>query len=246
MMKSDIIGSSAPTGSGGLGGLVGTIIKIVKTIFGMCKKSSKEAGKTESNDSLENIERITQIFVDFNEQVHAKAVEVEKSVENEVRYYVEELFDIFTENAEKVAKYGIHTKRIERQIDRISSRVKGTIDNEISKKVSLDNLECREIVKMIPGTKKETAMGVFFTKSIKEALEICCAEIQSSLDEIYDDVETEVVGVVESIQKQIEQSQACFAAVDEDNFEETAKKQMTDSYFLTDTCDIVLDLLKED
>ena len=54
-MKSDIIGSSVPTGSGGLGGLVGTIIKIVKTIFGMCKKSSKEAGKTESNDSLENI-----------------------------------------------------------------------------------------------------------------------------------------------------------------------------------------------
>lgn len=239
-MNSNIPGSSLPPVGGGT---IGRIIKVVKTLFSIFKKPSKEAGETDSNDSLENIERITRIFADFKEQVHSRAVEVEKAVEDEVNYYVEELHGILTENDEKVVKYGIHIKRIERQIDRISSRVKGTIDNELSKKVSLDNSECKEIVKMIPGAKKEAAMGDFFAKAVNGALDVCCTEIHSSLDEIYDDVETEIVGVVELIQKQTEQLQESFASIDEDNYEETAKRQMIDAYFLTDACDIVFELL---
>ena len=240
MMNSNITGPSfLPIG----GGTIGRIIKVVKTLFSILKKSSKHAGETDETDSLEKIERITQIFVDFKEQVHARAIEVEKAVDDEVNYYVEELHDILDENDEKVVKYGIHTKRIERQIDRVSSRVKGTIDNELSRKVSLDNLECKEIVKMIPGAKKECAMSDFFVKAVNGALDVCCAEIHSSLDEIYDDVENEIVGAVESIQKQTEQLQESFSSIDEENYEETAKKQMIDAYFLIDTCNIVLELL---
>lgn len=242
-MGSNIMGPSFPMMGGGIGGMIGKIIKIVKTLFGIFKKPSEEAGKIDSNDSLENIERITQIFADFKEQVHSRAVEVEKAVEDEVNYYVEELHDILTENEEKVVKYGIRTKRIERQIDRISSRVNGTIDNELSKKVSLDNLECKEIVKMIPGAKKESAMAEFLAKAVKGALDVCCSEIHSNLDEIYDDVETEIVGAVELIQKQAEQLQGSFESIDEDNYEETAKNQMINAYYFIDTCDLVLELL---
>lgn len=242
-MSSNIMGSSFPPAGGGTGRVIGTAIKIIKTLAGILKRTSEEAGKTEGNDSLENIERITQIFEDFKEQVHSRALEVEKAVEGEVNYYVEELHDILFEHNEKVTKYGIHIKRIERQIDKISSRVKGTIDNELSKRVSLNNAECKEIIKMIPGTKKESAMSDFFSKSVAGALDVCCTYIHSSLDEIYDDVEAEVVGAVEAIQKQTEQLQGSFSAIDEKNYEETAKKQMVDAYFLNDVCDLVLELL---
>ena len=242
-MNSTIIRSSTPPVRGGT---IEKIIKVVKTLIGIFKKPSKEAGETDSindNTSLENIDRITQIFVDFKEQVHTRAVEVEKAVTDEVNYYVEELHDILADNDEKVVKYGIHTKRIKRQIDRISLRVKGTIDNELSKKVSLDNAECREIVKMIPGAKKETAMSDFFLKAVNSALDVCCTEIHSTLGEIYDDVETEIVGAVESIQKQTEHLQESFASIDKDDYEATTQKQMSDAYFLIDTCDMVLELL---
>ena len=140
------------------GGVFGKVIKAVKWLFGLFKKPSKEVGESDSNDSLENIERITTIFIDFKEQVHAKAVEIEQAIQEEIGYYVEELHDILSYNDEKVLMYDIHINRISRQIDRISLRVEGVIDNELSKSISLDNFECREIMKMIPGSKKETAM----------------------------------------------------------------------------------------
>lgn len=230
----------------GAGEIIKKIIKVANKLMGIFKKPSKDAGETESindNSSLENIERISQIFIDFKEQVHTRAVDVEQAVADEVSYYVEELHDILSDNNDKVVKYGIHIKRIERQIDRIALRVKGTIDNALSKKVSLDNAECKEIVKMIPGAKKETAMNAFLARSVSSALEACCTEIHESLEEIYDDVKTEIVGAVESIQKQNEYLQENFSSIDENDYETTAKKQMVDACFLIDACDMIFEML---
>ena len=150
-----------PTGDSGI---ISKIIKIVKTIVNIFKKPSKEAGNTDSindNTSLDNIDRIIEIFVDFKEQIRSKATEIENSVELEIRYYSEELHDILSEHSDMVDAYGIRFIRIEKQIDKLAAKVKGSIENEISKKVSLDNVQCREIVKMIPGAQKEQAMNTF-------------------------------------------------------------------------------------
>ena len=230
----------------GGGGIIGMIIKVIKIIKDSIKKPSEEAGKTDSvndNSSLENIDRIMQIFSNFKDQVHTRALDVENAVGEEVNFYVEELHGILQENSNKVDKYGIHIKRIERQIDKISSKVKGTIDNEISKKVSLDNVGCKEIVKMIPGSKKEQAVSSFLNETVKNALEVCCGEIRSSLEEIYEDVEIEVVGAVESIQKQNEVFQESVNSIDKDNYEETAKRQITDAYYLVDACKLIEQIL---
>lgn len=242
-MSSNIKGPSFPPIGGGIGGTIGKVVKVIKTLIGIFKKPSEEAGKMDSKDSLENIERITQIFADFKEQVHSRAVEIERAAESEVSYYAEELQDILSENSERVIKYGIHTRIIERQIKKISTRVRGTIDNELSKKVSLDNTECKEIVRMIPGAKKEAAMAAFFSKTVSNALDAYCVELHSSLNEIYDDVEAEIIGAVESIQMQAERLQESFSSIDETNYEETAKKQIVDAYYLNDVCELVLELL---
>ena len=243
---SGIIGTPFPPIGGGDGGTIRKIIKAIKIIRDIFKKPSKEAGKTDSvndNSTLENIDRITQIFSDFKDQVHTKALVVENAVGEEVSFYVEELHGILQENSNKVDKYGIRIKRIERQVNKISLKVKGTIDNDISKKVSLDNVECKEIVKMIPGSKKEEAMNLFLNEAVKNALEVCCGEIRSSLEEIYEDVETEVVGVVESIQKQNELFQESLNSIDKDNYEETATRQITYAYYLVDACNLIEQIL---
>ena len=102
----------------------------------------------------------------------------------------------------------------------------------------------RSIVKMIPGSQKEDAMNTFLNKSVSSALEVCCAEIRSSLEEIYEDVETEIVGAVDTIQKQNELLKESLASVDENNYEVTAKKQMVNAYYLTDICDTVTEILQ--
>ena len=96
---------------------------------------------------------------------------------------------------------------------------------------------------MIPGLKKETAMEDFFAKSLKYALNACCTEIHSSIEEIYDDVETEILGTIDSIQRQVEQLQNTFSSIDEKNYEQSAKKQMIEAYYLIEVCDLVNELL---
>lgn len=245
-MKKNMLKLPFPPTGGGIGEIIRKIINVTKGLIGLFKKPSKEAGETDSlndNSSLENVDHIIQIFSDFKEQVYTKAVEVESAVAEEVNYYVEELQDILINNADKVDKYGIHTKRIERQIDKISTRIKGTINNELSKKVSLDDSECKKILKMIPGVKKEAAMDRFLNTAVNGALTVCCAELHACLDEIYEDVESEIIETVESIQKQNEQLKVSLSRIDRDNYEMTAKQQMINAYYLIDACDTVLEIL---
>lgn len=223
--------------------LIPEIVNTIGTIVGILKKSSKEVGETDSvsdNSSLENIDHITQIFADMKQQVHSEAMEVENKVMREVERYVDELRDSLQNHLDKVERYSIHIGRIERQIDKIASKAKGTIDHELSKKISLDNVECREIVKMIPGVKKESAMNAFVASAVSRSLEACCVEIKTTLEEIYEDVEIEIIGAVESIQKQNECCKDSLAAIDENNDELVAKEQiMAQAHYLIDTCDTI-------
>lgn len=231
-----------PDKIGGDGNTINKIIKginILRKIFG---KQSKEVGKTDSvndNSSLENIDRITKIFSDFKEQVREKLLETERTIGYEIDFYVEELHDILQENSNEVNKYGIRIKRIEREIDKVTLKTKGMIDKEISKKISLDNSQCKEIVKMIPGAKKEEAMSLFMNESVKGSIEVACREMRFILEEIYEDVEIEVIGAIEYIQKQNEFFQESINSIDKDNYEETSKKQIVDSYYLLDACNLI-------
>lgn len=222
------------------------VVKVIKTIISIFKKTSKDTGKTDSirNDSsLENIDRIIQIFNDFKQQVHNKAVEVENTVQAEVDYYVEELRDLLNDNNDKVVKYEIHIKKIERQIDKISLKIKGTIDTELSRMITLDNSECREIMKMIPGAKKEDAMNRFLDSAIKRALEICCANIHSCLEEIYEDVEMEIIGAIDTIQNNNKYLKEKLSSIDDTNYEKTAKEQIWNSNYVINICDTVSTIL---
>lgn len=224
------------------GGIISKIIKVIKTIFGIFKKPAQEAGNADSvndNSSLDNIERITQIFTDVKNQVHSRSEEIESAVTAEINFYVEELLDILSNNPETVEKYGIRVKRINREINRIASRIHGTMDNIISRKVSLDNAECKKIIQMIPGSKKEEAMREFLDSTFSEALAFCCSEIRSCLEEIYEDVEVEVVGAVDSLQKELESLNDRLNSIDENNYEETSQKQIADSQYLIGICDYI-------
>lgn len=222
-------------------------IKMVKKIFDIFKKPSEETGKIESinnNSTLENIDRITQVCSGFKQQAHSKLIEVENLICDEINHYIEEFYFILEENEERTNKYRIRTNLIKREIDKIASRVKGTIDIELSKKISLDNSECKSIMKMIPGSKKETAMNSFLNAAVKQSLEECCKQIRSSLDEIYEDIETEVIGAIDIISVQSEKMIENLSLVDGENCEETAKKQLVQSYYLLDVISMIDDVLE--
>lgn len=229
----------------GDGGFFKKIIKIVKSLIGIFQKPSKEIGKTDSindNSSLENIDHITKVFSDFKEQARVKSSVVEQSLLTEVNYYTEELRQILDQDIDKGLKYGIHFKRIERQIDKIASGIKGVIDNELLKIVSLDNKECRDIVKMIPGSKKEEEMNLFLEKAMNQSLRSACRELRERLNVIYEDVEGEVLGAIEMVGKQSESNRNALSQIEEGQDSENVKNViLADAYFCSNLCDMVLE-----
>ncbi len=231
------------------GGIIDKVIKAAKVLWNIVSMiPAKAAAKVDSVDkksSIDDIEHIIEIFADFKEQVHIKAVEIENAANEEINFYIEELKSVLFENRDKVSMYGIRISRIEKKIDKIATSINGRIDCEISKRVSLDNVECGNIMKMLPGTKKEKAMSEFLNLTIREAVADYFTDFKESIEEIYDEVEEEVIGVVEHLQNLIEKNLRDIEVISADNYQETAEKVVAQSEFVLDICGLTESIMGE-
>ena len=163
----------------------------------------------------------------------------------EVRVYLEEILDVLSDNQEITEKYGIKVKRIERKINRIIPQMLGIIDFELSKKISLDNNECRKIMKMIPGRKKEEALDEFLGKAFNESLDRCCENLQENLQELYEEVNEEILGTIEIIGKNCERQKEKLSDIDADNYIEKKNILIGESYYLICASEILERIMEE-
>lgn len=227
------------------------VIKVLKEVakailpflFGSAKKAS-EADST-NNSSLENIDNIMEIFSGIKDEVRKRSLQIEESVEKEVDAYLDEIRRILEENQDVVEKYGVKFDRIERRIDKIRSNLHGIIDREVSKAVSLDNSECRAIMKMIPGERKENALRSFLDSAVQNALSVYCSAIRKSLDEIFDDTNEEILGTIEVAQQNIAAHLKMLRSLDENNRMEVVSQMICEAGLINDECEIVENLLEE-
>ncbi len=231
------------------GGIIDKVIKAAKVLWNIVSMiPAKDAAKVDSVDkksSIDDIEHIIEIFADFKEQVHIKAVEIENAANEEINFYIEELKSVLIENHDKVSMYGIRISRIEKKIYKIATGINGSIDCEISKRVSLDNVECGNIMKMLSGTKKEKAMSEFMNHTIREALSVYCDDFKENMEEIYDEVEEEVIGVVEHLQNLTVKNLKDMETISADNYQETAEKVVAQSEFVLDICGLTESIMGE-
>lgn len=246
---SNIMPEIPPIGSGGNGGkLLKTVIRIVKGIWDFITGSAKGGGDTNSitdDSSLENIDKIVELFSGFKEQVHSRSVEIERNILDEISFYLDEIKQMLIDNQNLSEKYGIKVERIERKIDRIIPHMSGIIDFELSKRISLDNVKCKNIMKMIPGEKKEEELRTFLNESINQSIVVYCENLKDNLADIYEEVTDEIAGRVEAIQKSCEIQMKKIEEIDAENYTEQAVKLMSDSYYIIDACLIVDGIMAE-
>ena len=224
------------------------IVKIIKTVWDMLvNKSAKDASRVDSLDdnfSLDNIDRITGIFYDFKEQTQQRFSEIEKTIKEEVEFYLDEIKWILEENQEITEKYRIRIGRIQKRIDCILPHLEGVIEREISKKISLDNSECRNIMKMIPGQNKEIALQNFINSVVCNALDLCCVNMKENLEEIYEEVSDEIIGIVELVQRDSELQLEQLKKIHEDNCIEGKIKILSNAYYYISVCEFAEEILR--
>lgn len=229
------------------GKILKKIIKITKTIIDLlCNKSAKEGGKApQANDqsSVDDIDHIMRVFDAFKEQVHTQAEKIEQEMQTEISYYLEELNQMLLDNNDVLEKYGIRTARIQKNIDKILDSVVGSIDSEISKSVSLSNTECRNIMKMIPGEKKERAFQTFLEHAMANALEVYCKNLRSAIADIFDEVGVEVSETIEKLQKTAQYQMNQMEQIEENNCEEIVVNVIGKANYIIEQCDLTNSLL---
>lgn len=224
------------------------IVKLGKHLFEILTgKLGKKLGETKSQNkdsSLEDISQVHAIFEGYREQVHQETADIEAAVLKEVSYYVEELNLVLEQNRELMKKYGIRTSRIEKSIERMVRDSSGSIDTATCKSVSLDNPECRKILQMIPGTKKERAMTDFLQMSLKSALNQYCEDFHQALLDIFDEVEEEIVCAVEAAEKDTVRQCEILKTLNVDNYVDQGRTVASEASKIAALCDTVVERLE--
>lgn len=113
-----------------------------------------------------------------------------ESTERKCKEYVQKCFDGLTEELrqnEKIAKsFGIES--IQRKKDRLCDSIDGVIVDRIRSNLSIDNSECRAILKLKAGAEKERRMKAFVERTISDAKRDLADKISRTMKQVTNDI----------------------------------------------------------
>ena len=196
------------------GGPVGSwVADRVDDVIG--KPAGELSGKTGNEESydpetarLEETRRINAVLVEFSKSVEKKADDIERNSFMICREGIDEFLDEIDKINKKSysgKSLSLNLKTMKRKLGVIESSVYGSVKNRISKKVSLDDSQCLEILKMEPGNEKENKMNEFSRKIFVEALFELSNNVKNAIDEqsivVCEQIENRIYNVEETLRE---------------------------------------------
>lgn len=224
------------------------LLKYIPAIFKAISKFSQKASEEKpitKDSTADEVERMAEILEEYRQEAQKAASEIENSVYKEVTYYVDELGQYLDDKKELLKTYGIRRKRIDRQIQRMLSGMKGFIDKEICRELSLGNPKLKDIIKMLPGTQKEQCMEKFLNQCIGKALNEYCRNFREILSGLVEELEEDILHVVEKAQENAETHSAELAKVNTENYIEKSEQIMYTAGCVMECCTVLEDIWRE-
>lgn len=225
--------------------ILGKAAKFVIGAISQLSKKVSSAKPVDEKSSVSEIDNVIEMFEAYKEEIRGKASEIEEGVSQEVAYYAEELEQIFNDREALLKKYGIRKGRIDRQIKKLLSGMKGFIDGEVCRNVSLSNRELRNIIRMIPGTQKEQAMCTFSSQVFQEALDKYCRQVREMLSDLFTEVEEETLHVIEKAGENAQKHAKQLENMDAENYFEQSECMMAEAGYIVEGCHRVEKILEE-
>ncbi len=153
----------------------------------MCTEVDKTAKRTSEEESYDRgsakiaeTQRINKILSDFSLNLQKQADDIENIAIKESQIYFDELISVLAKiNIDGDIK--INIDKIKRELAKVNHNIRGSFKRHLAKRVSIDDIECLEILKMDAGSAKESAMKKFGNKVLKEAKEELCHNIKEAL-----------------------------------------------------------------
>lgn len=163
------------------------------------KKASTDIEKTEIND----ISELNSILMQFSNALQVKANQIEKEIMKECRYFFEDFKELLDSLNVKNSEFTLFKiDRFQRKLEKIESTIYGTMAAYVSRRISLDDEECRRILKILPGNTKKSRMDDFERAVLIEAVNEVATKIKDAMAEF----EEQLVQVVEDKMEHINQT----------------------------------------
>ena len=229
---------------GGIGGLPKMLKKIWENLTKEPAKAAALLNAVNDQSTAADVSRAAEVFGLYKDQVREEAETIEKAVEEEVEYFLKEITAMLQENGDALSRYQIRLSRIERKTRKILSKIEGRIEHEVSRRVSLDNPECKRILAMSSGSRKEEEMTKFFQNALEEALETVCDEIKEMLEEIFEELDEELPGAVERSREEAKRCSRELEQVDSENYVGKTENIMEEAAGIAASCDVVMGLME--
>ncbi len=181
-------------------------VAVGKKLFGSGHRGSESTGATESYDErsagVSETYKLQQALSEFREDTRARSNKFENDIIKESRKAI----DVLISDVKKYNKirYGgnvlnVNISQIEREQRKTEDRIHGFIVGRVSKRISLDDDECKSILKLDAGRNKTRKMNEFYKKVLIEAMIDLKKLLRDSMKSQTFIVEDHIVGRMDTV-----------------------------------------------
>lgn len=184
--------------------LVPQLVNIGKKLWNFITDINiKDAKKIDKQSSPQDINQLSVVLSDIRRHTLQLSEAMIKETKDSIASYTEELLMIIQDKDDIIDRYTY--REFKRNVKEISDDIDVYWQNEIYKKISLDNIDCLNVLKMSAGNRKQEAMQEFISKTLKNIAISYAEYINKMLIQLYDDFE---LNMKENLQKIEEKVQA--------------------------------------
>ena len=176
---------------------------------------SSGVGKTSSyDDSCKNVrqvESLSSMLADYSRSVESDADKMQEAIEQNIRNFYNDLWQ-YIESSD----VDLPQNMLKREQASILNSLYGFLKNYVSKRISLDDKECVDILKMEKGPAKTNAMKAFTNRGLREAKQQLCTKLNNLVESGLDDFYSAFDNMLNVKQVQLEQAERHLAAFRDD------------------------------
>lgn len=155
-------------------------VEVIKSIAGaLSYKVSEEKAYDKTTGSVNNTVNINELLVEFGDKCRDSAERYEYASIREVDIFFENLISIL--NTDELNDT-IGIKMLRKEKNNVTKKIKGSLVEIISRRISLQDAECSRILKMDSGNSKKYAMNEFTRKILNNAMDNLIYTVKSSVD----------------------------------------------------------------
>lgn len=162
----------------------------------------------EKNSTADEIMKLNSILLEYKQSVSKES----KELELEIKEVCKAIFEQIVESVEfantEFQFYRIET--LQRKLNNYLSDIDGVFEKHVVKRISLDDMECTNVLKMLPGELKGQRMAELKKRVFNEAICDLCQKMEDFQKDISESMEMVVDDKLKSLEEMLEERRNAF------------------------------------